>query len=180
MGTIYKVKDGQLSEMVVSAVGMTKQVGIAFPTGVVLPFAGSSIPNGWLICDGSAVSRSVYSSLFRIIGETYGAGDGSTTFNLPDLREAVPKGAGSTGLSNRHYRNTDLEVGEFIDDRAGAHEHAYTQMYKTLPVARKVTSPPFITCAILNASGGNTSGNSGRNGATTETKAVGMNYCIRT
>lgn len=179
MGTIYKVKDGQLSEMVMSAVGMTKQVGIAFPTGVVLPFAGSSIPNGWLLCDGSAVSRTVYSSLFNVIGEAYGAGDGSTTFNLPDLREAVPKGAGSTGLSNRHYRNTDLEVGEFIDDRVGAHEHAYTQMDKTAPSARTTTTPTILAFTF-NVSTGNTSGNSGRNGATTETKAVGMNYCIRT
>ena len=178
MGVVYKVKDGQLSEMVVPAVGMTKQVGIAFPTGVVLPFAGSSIPNGWLLCDGSAVSRVVYSSLFNVIGETYGAGDGSTTFNLPDLREAVPKGAGSTGLSNRHYRNTDLEVGEFIDDRVAAHEHEYTQLSIRSAMASSSSTPfPSIW---LNVSSGNTSGNSGRNGATTETKAVGMNYCIRT
>lgn len=177
MGTIYKVKDGQLSEMVVSAVGMTKQVGIAFPTGVVLPFAGSSIPNGWLLCDGSAVSRVVYLSLFNVIGETYGAGDGSTTFNLPDLREAVPKGAGSTGLSNRHYRNTDLEVGEFIDDRVAIHEHEYAQIYKTRPQAQSQT---VFAGYLYSTSTGNTSGNSGRNGATTETKAVGMNYCIRT
>lgn len=177
MGVVYKVKDGQLSEMVVSAVGMTKQIGIAFPTGVVLPFAGSSIPNGWLLCDGSAVSRVVYPSLFNVIGETYGAGDGSTTFNLPDLREAVPKGAGSTGLSNRHYRNTDLEVGEFIDDRISAHEHAYTQLSTRDAIAS--SSPPQNVGYLFNVSNGNTSGNSGRSGATTETKAVGMNYCIR-
>lgn len=178
MGVIYKVKDGQLSEMVVPAVGMTKQVGIAFPTGVVLPFAGSSIPNGWLLCDGSAVSRAVYLSLFNVIGEAYGAGDGSTTFNLPDLREAVPKGAGSTGLSNRHYRNTDLEVGEFIDDRVSAHEHEYTQFSTRDALAS--SNPVRTSSFLLNTPNGNTSGNSGRNGATTETKAVGMNYCIRT
>ena len=55
-------------------------------TGSIVMFAGNSAPNGWLICDGSAVSRSSYSKLFGIIGTTYGAGDGSTTFNLPDLK----------------------------------------------------------------------------------------------
>jgi microcystin-dependent protein len=56
------------------------------PSGALLPFAGSTAPAGYLLCDGSAVSRVTYASLFAVIGTTYGAGDGSTTFNLPDLR----------------------------------------------------------------------------------------------
>lgn len=55
------------------------------PVGSVIEFAGSTVPSGYLECDGSAVSRSEYSSLFAVIGTTWGAGDGSTTFNLPDL-----------------------------------------------------------------------------------------------
>src|SRR5690606_14383914 len=55
------------------------------PTGTILSFAGTTPPSGFLLCDGTAVSRSVYSNLFSVIGESYGAGDGSTTFNLPDL-----------------------------------------------------------------------------------------------
>lgn len=55
-------------------------------TGTVLPFAGEAAPNGWLLCYGQAISRTTYSTLFGIIGTTYGTGDGSTTFNLPDLR----------------------------------------------------------------------------------------------
>lgn len=58
----------------------------AMLTGMILPYAGSTVPDGFLICDGSAVSRDDYARLFDLIGETYGAGDGSTTFNLPDLR----------------------------------------------------------------------------------------------
>ena len=57
----------------------------AVPTGVVQAFAGNTLPNGWLLCDGSAVSRSAYAALYAVIGTTYGAGDGSTTFNLPNL-----------------------------------------------------------------------------------------------
>ncbi len=56
------------------------------PSGTINPFAGSSAPSGWFLCYGQAISRTLYSSLFSTIGTTYGAGDGSTTFNLPDLR----------------------------------------------------------------------------------------------
>lgn len=57
----------------------------AVPAGAVMPYAGSSAPSGWLFAAGQAVSRTTYAALFAAIGTTYGAGDGSTTFNLPDL-----------------------------------------------------------------------------------------------
>lgn len=59
------------------------------PVGTILVYsANGTIPSGYLLCDGSAVSRAIYPDLFNLLGETYGAGDGSTTFNLPDLNEA--------------------------------------------------------------------------------------------
>lgn len=61
-----------------------------FQPGIVLPFAGSTAPSGWLRCDGAAVSRTTYAKLFAVIGTTYGAGDGSTTFNLPNLQDRIP------------------------------------------------------------------------------------------
>ena len=61
-------------------------------TGTVFPFAGSAAPSGWLLCDGSAVSRTTYARLFGIIGTAYGAGNGTTTFNLPDLRGEFVRG----------------------------------------------------------------------------------------
>ena len=54
----------------------------AAPSGMVVPFAGASAPSGYLLCDASAVSRTTYAELFAVIGTTYGAGDGSTTFNV--------------------------------------------------------------------------------------------------
>lgn len=54
--------------------------------GIVLPYAGSVAPDGYILCDGSAISRTTYSKLFTAIGTTYGAGDGSTTFNVPNLK----------------------------------------------------------------------------------------------
>jgi microcystin-dependent protein len=65
------------------------------PTGVIEMFAGSTAPDGWLICNGSTVSRSVYQSLFKVIGTTYGAGNSNTTFTLPDMRGRCPMGVGS-------------------------------------------------------------------------------------
>jgi microcystin-dependent protein len=66
------------------------------PTGSLFPYAGSSAPTGYLLCDGSAVARTgTYAALFAVIGTTYGSGDGSTTFNLPDLRGRMPLGAGT-------------------------------------------------------------------------------------
>jgi microcystin-dependent protein len=68
------------------------------PTGVISAFGGSSsnIPSGWLLCDGTAVSRSTYATLFALIGTTYGAGDTTTTFNLPNLKGRVPVGRDNT------------------------------------------------------------------------------------
>ena len=67
------------------------------PAGVIVPFAGTTVPAGYLLCDGSAVSRTTYADLFAAIGTTYGAGDGNSTFNLPDLQNRFIEG-GTAGL----------------------------------------------------------------------------------
>ena len=72
----------------------------AAPVGCVQMYAGSSEPDGWLFCDGREVSRTTYAELFAVIGTTYGAGNGSTTFNLPDLRQRFPLGKASSGTGN--------------------------------------------------------------------------------
>ena len=72
------------------------------PAGSMMMYVNSTPPAGWLAADGSAVSRTTYASLFAVIGTTYGAGNGSTTFNLPDLRGRVPLDNGQgAGLTNR-------------------------------------------------------------------------------
>lgn len=70
------------------------------PVGIVSPFAGTTPPEGWLICDGSAISRVDYADLFAVIGTTYGAGDGSTTFNIPGLYSRVPMMKGSSAIGS--------------------------------------------------------------------------------
>lgn len=71
------------------------------PTGTILMWSASSTPSNYLPCDGSAVSRATYSSLFSLIGTTYGVGDGSTTFNIPNFQGLVPRGVGSQVVNTR-------------------------------------------------------------------------------
>lgn len=66
------------------------------PAGTIVQWAGATAPSNWLICDGSAVGRSQYQSLFSIVGTTYGAGDGSTTFNLPNFKGKTAYGRDSS------------------------------------------------------------------------------------
>jgi microcystin-dependent protein len=70
------------------------------PTGSIIMFAGAVAPAGWLMCDGSAVSRTTYAALWGVLGTSYGSGDTVSTFNLPDLENRVPLGAGSRALGN--------------------------------------------------------------------------------
>lgn len=79
------------------------ELGTATPapttiTGEIRIWSTTSAPSGWFLCDGSAISRTTYSELFAIIGTTYGTGDGSTTFNIPNLkgRAIVGKDASQT------------------------------------------------------------------------------------
>ena len=148
------------------------------PLGTINAFGGSTAPDGWLLCQGQAVSRTTYADLFAIIGTAFGAGDGSTTFNVPDLRESVPKGAGLTGNSANHLDADGLAVGEFIDDRVQKHTHNAAISYSytsTEPGGSwQVGSGAMVYANI--ASIGN---NSGRTGDTTEVKSVGVNYIIK-
>lgn len=70
-------------------------ISVLIPAGATMQYAGASAPAGWLLCSGQAVSRTTYAGLFAAIGSAFGAGDGSTTFNLPDLRGRSPLGSGT-------------------------------------------------------------------------------------
>lgn len=81
-----------------TAVWKVKKIGSEVPAGTMQMFAGNTIPAGWLLCDGSAVSRTDYAKLFSAIGTIYGAGNGSTTFALPNLIDRVVQGAATAGI----------------------------------------------------------------------------------
>ena len=138
---LAKGNDNQILKMNGTALNWedetTQDVTLYAQTGMVTPYVGSSAPTGWLLCDGSAVSRTTYAALFAIASTTYGVGDNSTTFNLPDLRSRLPLGAGTgtkvatfssrsgnvitvTGLSNAS--NNEFQTGQAVlyDTTSGA------------------------------------------------------------
>jgi len=100
------------------------------PAGILTPFAGSTAPDGWLLCDGSDVSRTTYSNLFAMIGTSYGSGDGSTTFTLPDLR-----GRMAMGLDNMGGQSANRVTNENADELGGADgEDSHTLTVDEMPI----------------------------------------------
>lgn len=93
--------------------------------GSLQAYAGSTAPSGWLFCYGQAVSRSTYSALFSAIGTAYGAGDSSTTFNLPDLRGRLPLGKDDMGGSAANRVTNGVSgVNAIVLGATGGDEHA--------------------------------------------------------
>jgi len=92
-------------------------ISAAFAPGMMLNYGGSFAPAGWLLCNGAAVSRSTYAALFAVIGSSFGAGDGSTTFNVPDLRRRVAVGAGGSGSAT---------LGNVVGNSGGEEAHTLT------------------------------------------------------
>lgn len=102
------------------------------PEGTISAFAGTAAPTGYLLCDGAAVSRATYADLFAVIGTNYGAGDGTTTFNVPDLRGRFLRGVdgaagndpdSSSRTAMNSGGNTGNNVGSVQDDMYKSHSH---------------------------------------------------------
>lgn len=76
--------------------GQANNPAVLIPAGSMIGWAGATAPTGWLTCDGSAISRTTYAALFAVCGTTFGAGDGTTTFNIPNLKNRALYGSGTT------------------------------------------------------------------------------------
>lgn len=146
------------------------------PIGTILMYGGTRLPFGFLWCNGSAVSRTVYADLFNAIGTAFGSGDGSTTFNLPDYRESVPIGAGHNDTQTI-ANHDEYTVGQFKDDQFKAHTHNVT-------IANNSGTPYFYNHtssttarAYLDSKTYTTS--SEGSGDTTHGKQLGCNFIIK-
>ena len=139
------------------------------PTGSYIQFAGSQAPEGFLVCNGGAISRTTYSALFAVIGTTYGSGDGSTTFNLPNLTDRFLQGSTTSGtVKNAGLPNIQGAVdglmglvsarGAFMVDNMSSNNAASGQGYHGLSFNASrsnsiygnssTVQPPALTCLI--------------------------------
>lgn len=153
------------------------------PIGTILMYGGTRLPFGFLWCNGSAVSRTVYADLFNAIGTAFGSGDGSTTFNLPDYRESVPIGAGHNDTQTI-ANHDEYTVGQFKDDQIQTHEHqlcdnntpinANTTLFNSgttgkLPITNAISYQPVKVKNMISC----------RSGDTTHGKQLGCNFIIK-
>jgi microcystin-dependent protein len=135
-GTVKEIYSGSSLEVVTNVSSGISFAAFALP-GAIFAYVGQTPPDGWLFCDGSAISRATYSTLWIAIGTIYGVGDAVSTFNLPDLRGRVPVGletmggvASSGRLRNTNFGNID---GTLLGATGGAQTHVLTQAEAPLP-----------------------------------------------
>lgn len=101
--------------------------GSSAPTGTIVMFGGAVAPAGWLLCDGSAVSRVTYSDLWGVLGTTFGSGDTVSTFNVPNLEDRIPLGPGSRALGNTGgAESVALATANLPSHSHGLNNHTHT------------------------------------------------------
>jgi microcystin-dependent protein len=200
MPTYKKVSDldaasafGATDQLLVSQSGVSKKLTgallqqLLFPAGTILPFGASTAPDGFLACDGSAVSRATYADLFAVIGETWGVGDGSTTFNVPNLAGAFLRGTGTGTINARN--KVGPSVGAFQEDQMQGHYHQFRVNataggaagaggYIEMGAGATNTTAPAIDTNVQNPRTDGTNGTP-RTGDETRPYAAGVLYIIK-
>ena len=147
----------------------------AVPIGAVNTFAMNSAPSGWLSCDGSAVSRTTYSGLFSAVGTTYGTGDGSTTFTLPDLRGEFVR-----GLDNGRGVDSGRALGSAQADEFKEHSHdAYAQTDGSTSFDIPVLYPSAGMAGTKNNSAWKSNVIQDTGGTETRPRNIALLYCIK-
>ncbi|MCQ2574565.1 MAG: phage tail protein [Alphaproteobacteria bacterium] len=138
--TMYIVKDD----------GIVVDNSYLVPTGSVIPFAGTTAPDGWLICDGSAISRTDYGKLFAIIGTTYGSGDGSTTFNIPNSNPTREVVAYQEPTSSNNYTWYRLYSDGWIE-QGGQFTTTGRDSFVTTPIEMRDTNYQVLALAYYSS-----------------------------
>lgn len=128
------IRAGQIVQVVYDGINFQLVSVAGEPVAAVKMFAGAIAPNGYLLCDGAAVSRSTYAALFAVVGTTYGVGDGSTTFNVPNFKGRSPVGVGQGNTAQGGGLGTDRVLGAaagaethtLVVNEMPAHTHSHT------------------------------------------------------
>lgn len=160
------------------AVTQAKASNMLIPAGAIMPFAMNGAPTGWLAADGTAVSRSTYATLFAAIATTYGVGDGSTTFNVPDLRGYFVRGTGT---------NSDgTASGTFAAKQADAFQGHWHEIWGTPAQGSSVGGAEDVQTpnSLLSSTSIRTAVTDGTNGtprvaSETRPRNIAMFYCIK-
>lgn len=149
------------------------------PTGSVTMYAGATAPTGYLLCDGSAVSRTTYSDLFAVCSTTYGVGDGSTTFNIPDARGVFIRGAGTQTISAINY--TGIR-GTTQGDQMQGHVHSYQRGNYSSDFQAGVNraGPPSEIATTTGNPATDGSNGTPRTGSETRPANITLSYIIKT
>ena len=152
------------------------------PAGSMLLWMTDAAPNGWLICDGSAISRTTFLTLFGVLGVIYGNGDGATTFNLPDMRGQFPRGrdagAGVDPNAGTRTDRGDGTVGDVIGTKQvsdfASHTHDIRQdLFGSIgALANSVAANQGVSAFVANIA-------LARGGAETRGINVYVNFIIR-
>lgn len=150
------------------------------PSGSVVMWAGSSAPTGWLLCDGATISRTTYAALFAIVGTTYGAGDGSTTFKLPDTQGVFVRGSGSQTISGITHTGTR---GTTEGDQMQGHFHGSVRGTAITAggagAAALSAGSGFVGTDMVSAPSTDGTNGTPRTGAQTRPANITMNYIIK-
>lgn len=200
--TTGKINDGAVTQAKLAA----NLANVLIPVGSIFPFAGNAAPTGYLLCDGTAVSRTEYADLFSICGTSYGAGNGTSTFNLPDLKGRVLVGLdgaqtefdarGETGGAKTHtLQSSEMPAHTHSvsgsASPAGSHSHGYVDFGSGGPVgaasgsgfsaatptgANRTTSPDGTHTHSISVSAASTGGGSSHNNLQ---PYLVVNYIIR-
>jgi microcystin-dependent protein len=138
------------------------------PPGAVMSFAMSAAPVGWLPCDGSVISRTTYAPLFSAVGTTFGAGDSSTTFRVPDLRGEFIRGWAAGGVVD-----TGRVFGSSQTDELKSHTHPYTWTTGEAPAGTYGVGGSGLTRVT------NFGTTSPTGGTETRPRNIALLYCIK-
>lgn len=117
--------DGSAGSVLETDGSGTLSWGTGTASGIISAYAGTSAPTGWLLCYGQAVSRTTYAALFAVLSTTYGSGDGSTTFNVPDLRGRAVAGQDDMGGSSANRLTSPIN-GDTLGAAGGSESHTLT------------------------------------------------------